>query len=406
MEPMKSIPGLPRRQPIQFLYFIFLQILSSAFLVLPILIAIKQSSNDVSNIIAYFSFASNFAIGFTKSVLITSLSLKSNSKSRNFYSGSFLSDYQIPCILVFLQFTLAIILLENSITTLLILHLGLVAMIYLEFYCQSKAIYGDWMGAVVPYMSLIILFISIFTFISFSSSISSTIIIEIWAVSVISVSLILFYKNFQNRKNEEKFGTSSDKTQFFLAIDFLLNYGLMQLIYSIGTTLTTSSEMIKYRLLMFLGIPTNVVMQILSTSGLNFIFGDTNRRRKNLLIFDVLTFLPLVLIVWIFSEYGSKNLGLHLGEIWSEIPSLLPYFLLMSCSAIVLTHTAMIVKWQFLTRSLLNRRILISAIQVPVTLFAIKHRGAIGILESLMIFNILFTFVNIVAIRNKQSHEN
>jgi len=402
---MKSIFGLPQRPPAQFINFIFLQILSSAFLILPILTTIKLSPNTIADLIAYFSFASNFAIGFTKSVLITSLSLNQNSKNWNFYSKYSISNFQTAGVLVLLQFFLSVILLPNSIITLLILHLGLMAMINLEYRCQSRAITGEWKGAIRTYLFLITFFITTLFVISLSREIDSKIIIEIWATATCLISFILFIHDYQDKNEESNFEYESKNTRSFLAIDFLLNYGLMQLIYSVGTTLTNSSEMIKYRLLMFLSIPTNIVMQILSTSGLAFMFGDAKRRKEKLLIFDVLACAPLILIVVIFAKIGSENLSILLGEIWYEIPSLLPYFLVMSLTAIVLSHTAMIVKWRGLTRSLLYKRLLVSALQIPVTLFAIMQSGTIGILVSLVMFNVLFTCVNLFAIKNGFSRE-
>ena len=156
---------------------------------------------------------------------------------------------------------------------------------------------------------------------------------------------------------------------------------------------------------MFLSIPTNIVMQILSTSGLTFMFGDDKKRKEKMFVFYVLACAPLILIVIIFAKIGSENLRFHLGEIWAEIPSLLPYFLVMSLTAIVLSHTGMIVKWSNLTKSLLYKRIFISALQIPVTLFAIMHSGAIGILVALVMFNVLFTCVNLLAIKNGLSRE-
>jgi hypothetical protein len=289
--------------------------------------------------------------------------------------------------------------------TLLILHLGLMAMINLEYRCQSRAIAGEWKGAIRTYLSLITFFVTVVFVTSLSREIDSKIIIEIWAMSTYLISFILLIHDYKYKNVESKVDYSSDNTRSFLAIDFLLNYGIMQLIYSFGTILTNSSEMIKYRLLMFLSIPTNIVMQILSTSGLNFMFGDTKRRKGKMVVFYVLACTPLVLIVIIFAKIGSENLRILLGEIWAEIPILLPYFLVMSLTAIVLSHTGMIVKWSGLTKSLLYKRVFISALQIPVTLFAIMHSGAIGILVSLVMFNVLFTCVNLSSIKSGLSRE-
>jgi hypothetical protein len=375
-------------------------------LILPILTTIKISPDDLTDLIAYFSFASNFAIGFTKSVLITSLSLNRATQSQNTYPKYTISNFQIACILVMFQFVLSITLLSNSIITLLIIHLGLISMIHLEYRCQSRAIIGKWKGAILTYLSLIILFITATLTVSISQEITSRIILQIWATATILISCILFIFDYRNTEINHVNEYASDNTRSFLAIDFLLNYGLMQLIYSVGTLITDSNEMIKYRLLMFLSIPTNIVMQILSTSGLTFIFSDTKRRKEKMLIFDVLASAPLMIIVIIFAKIGSETLRILFGEIWSEIPSLLLYFLIMSLSAIVLTHTAMVVKWNGLTSSLLKKRIVISALQVPVTLLAMMDSGAIGILFSLIVFNVLYTFVNLFAIKNENGRES
>ena len=403
---MKTRFRMGKRPPLQFLNFIFLQILSSAFLILPILTTIKVSPNDASDLIAYFSFASNFAIGFTKSVLITSLSLKGYSKNGNHYSQFSVSNFQITGVLVILQFTLSVILLPNIITTLLILHCGLLAMMKLEYRCQSKAISGNWKGAIGTYLFLITFFLGGLSAISLLRDVNSKIIIELWATSIILISLCLFIHDYRDRKEKTEVEFFTGDTRSTLAMDFLLNYGLMQLIYSVATTLTNSNEMIKYRLLMFLSIPTNIVMQALSTSGLTFMFGDHKKSKEKLLIFDLLASAPVIIIVMIFANIDSESLSTLLGETWSEIPFLLPYFLVMSLSAVFLSHTAMIVKWRGLTKSLLYKRILVSALQIPFTLFAIRHSGAIGILFSLVIFNTLFTAVNLHAIKRELSHES
>jgi hypothetical protein len=185
-------------------------------------------------------------------------------------------------------------------------------------------------------------------------------------------------------------------------MDFLLNYGLMQLLYSFAMNITSSDEMLKYRLLLFLSIPTNIAMQILSTSGLRFIFKDTQQRKKKLELFYISTFTPTFFLVIAVGLLGPDLLGIYLGEIWKEIPALLPAFLAMSITSIFLTHSSMTVKWANLTQVVFARRVFLSVMQFLVTSFAISWNGALGILTSLIVFNVIFMLINLIAIRSSK----
>jgi hypothetical protein len=173
----------------------------------------------------------------------------------------------------------------------------------------------------------------------------------------------------------------------------------MQMLYSFGTSLTSSDEMIKYRLLMFLSIPTNIVMQALSTSGLIFIFGEAKKIKEKLVITYALLVVPLLVLSSILTLLNPKILDKYFGSIWIEIPPMLGAFLLMSITGIILSHTSMVIKWEDLTRKVFSHRILISVFQLPLMIFAISHNGALGILQCLTISNLLFIFVNVLEIR-------
>ncbi len=383
-----------------FLLLIILQILSSLILILPLLIAIKFIPNEAMDEIAYYSFASNLAIGFTKSVLITSLSLDFRPISR-LTSQPQISDMKLGSALVTLQFFLAILLLPSSVIFLMILHIGLLGMVIVEYYCQKLAMQKFWKSAFLHYGGLILIFLILLSLIVLihNRQINTNIVIYSWASSTFLFAIILIINSKPPKPKVSVLESNVSNVRTYLASDFLLNYGSIQMLYSFGSSLTSSDEMIKYRLLIFLSIPTNIVMQALSTSGLMFIFGEVKKRKERLVIAVTLSIAPLIVLSFVFTLLNPQILGEYFGSIWIEIPSLLGAFLIMSITAIILSHTSMVIKWEDLTRKVFSQRILISLLQLPITIFAIKHNGALGILQALTISNLLFILVNVLEIR-------
>ena len=383
-----------------FLFLIMLQILSSLILILPLLIAIKFIPNETMDEIAYFSFASNLAIGFTKLVLITSLSLNFRPIS-HLTSQPQISDMKLGLVLVTLQFFSAILLLSSSVIFLLILHIGLLGMVICEYNCQKLAMQKFWKSAFLHYGGLIIMFLILLSSIGIihNRQINTNMVIYSWASSTFLFAIILVINSKPPKPKVSVLESNVSNVRTYLASDFLLNYGLMQMLYSFGTSLTSSDEMIKYRLLMFLSIPTNIVMQALSTSGLIFIFGEAKKIKEKLVITYALLVVPLLVLSSILTLLNPKILDKYFGSIWIEIPPMLGAFLLMSITGIILSHTSMVIKWEDLTRKVFSHRILISVFQLPLMIFAISHNGALGILQCLTISNLLFIFVNVLEIR-------
>jgi hypothetical protein len=385
--------------PSDFLFFIILQVLSSLFLVAPIFLSIKFVNTGAFESIAYFSFASNLTIGFTKAVLITTLSLN----ERGTYSSEKLEhrfpDLLLGGLLVALQFCIALLVLPISIIMLVVLHLGLLGMLKIEYKCQTLAIKKKWIASSAIYLALICIFSVLIIIMTQLGQFNSKTIIQSWAASTILISFGIIALEKKNRSKKAYSAQVDTGVRGYLATDFLLNYGLMQLLYSLGTNLTSSQEMLKYRLLMFLSIPTNIVMQILSTSGLSIIFSDSKNRLKRLAIFDAIAVIPLFICIALFSVVGSKTIAQSLGSLWSELPPLFPYFIAMSISAIFLTHTSMIIKWRNLTKSVFLKKVILSFLQIPCALFAININGALGILQALLLFNILFLIANLLTLR-------
>jgi hypothetical protein len=268
-------------------------------------------------------------------------------------------------------------------------------MVKIEYRTQVLVVNRKWTGVYITYFAMLALFGTLIFLANRLNLISPEVIIESWSLATLVIAIMLTILDRRQIPKDSNMATSERDTRSLLATDFLVNYGLMQLIYSFGVNFTSSEEMLKYRLLMFLSIPTNVIMQILSTSGLTYVFQEAKSHKKNLLFFDLIACTPVIVLVIIFGTQKADTLARHFGEIWSDIPRLLPAFLAMSLSAILLTHSSMIIRWGNLTRLVFSKRIVLSFIQVPVTLFAMKQMGALGILLSLLAFNILFITVNL-----------
>ncbi len=394
---MRNIGRHPRSE---FLSLILLQILSSTFIIIPVIATIKLLPGSDTEIVAYFSFASTLSIGFTKSVLVTSHSLSQNIEGT--ISRNMRSDLKVGAVLVTLQFLLSVILLSSSFLLLLFLHVGLFGMLKIEYRSQMRVIAQKWKSVYLTYILSISAFLS-FTFIAIElKSLTPATIIGAWALSTVLIALSLtLYDHKKIQENPISLSVKS-KNRTLLGMDFLLNYGLMQLLYSFAMNITSSDEMLKYRLLLFLSIPTNIAMQILSTSGLRFIFKDTQQRKKKLELFYISTFTPTFFLVIAVGLLGPDLLGIYLGEIWKEIPALLPAFLAMSITSIFLTHSSMTVKWANLTQVVFARRVFLSVMQFLVTSFAISWNGALGILPGLIVFNVIFMLINLIAIRSSK----
>jgi hypothetical protein len=281
------------------------------------------------------------------------------------------------------------------------MHIGLLGMVIVEYYCQKLALQKFWKLALLHYGGLILMFLIILSTIALihNIQINTNIVIFSWAGSTFLFAIILVINSKPPKSKVSVLESKVINVQTYLASDFLLNYGLIQLLYSFGTFLTSSDEMIKYRLLMFLSIPTNIVMQALGSSGLMFIFEEAKKRKERLVISYALSIAPLIVLSLIFTLLSPQMLDEYFGSIWIEIPSLLGTFLIMSITAIILFHTSMVIKWEDLTRKVFSQRILISLLQIPITIFAIEHNGALGILQALTISNLLFILINVLEIR-------
>jgi hypothetical protein len=274
-------------------------------------------------------------------------------------------------------------------------------MVIVEYYCQELAMRKFWKLALLHYVGLILMFLILLwsSALIHNRQINTSIVIYSWAGTTFLFAMILVIYPKPPRPKVSVLESKVSNVRAYLASDFLLNYGLIQLLYSFGTSLTTSDEMIKYRLLMFLSIPTNIVLQALSNSGLMFIFEEAKKRKERLEIVYTLSIAPLIVLCFTFTLLSPQILDEYFGSLWIEIPSLLGAFLIMSITAIILSHTSMVIKWEYLTRKVFSQRIFISFLQIPIMIFAIKHNGALGILKSLIFTNLLFILVNVLAIR-------
>jgi hypothetical protein len=274
-------------------------------------------------------------------------------------------------------------------------------MVIVEYYCQKLAMQKFWKSTFLHYGGVILMFLILLSSLTsiYNRQINTNMVIYSWAGSTFLFAIILVINSKPPKPKVSVLESNVSNIRTYLASDFLLNYGLIQMLYSFGTSLTSSDEMIKYRLLLFLSVPTNIVMQALSSSGLILIFGEAKKRKERLIIADTLSIAPLIVLSFILTLLSPQILEEYLGSIWIEIPSLLGTFLIMSITAIILSHTSMVIKWDDLTRKVFSQRIFISLLQLPITIFAIKHNGALGILQALTISNLLFILVNVLEIR-------
>lgn len=379
----------------RFLRLIFLQLLSSTFLFIPVVFAIKFLGENNAQYTAYFSFATNLTIGFTKLVLMVSRSLDSikiDSKNLQLITKN---EVQYLFLIIVLQYFFATLLLEPDFVTLIVMHVGIFSMAIIEFRCQSLFINFRWKEAFKNYFVLILIFFGLLIIDSSTQGINEKSLLSCWSVSTIFVALLVTKKTPKYSKMNETTNSKVRQNRSYLARDFVINYGLMQLIYSLGTLFTSSQEMLKYRVLMFLSIPTNIVVQAVGTAGLHFIFGDPKDRKFKLLAFDVIAFVPIITTILVFKLIGSSRISKLLGSMWIQIPNSFSLFLVMSLTSVLLAHTTMIIRWHNLTKSLLGKRLLFSLIQIPISILSISQFGANGILASLSLFNICFLIINV-----------
>lgn len=382
-------------------FLILIQILSSSAIFLPLLIAIKYMGEKATEEIAYLSFATNLAIGFTKSVLVTSVSLKTRLDEHNTNTRKS-TDLKIGSILVLLQFFFSAIFLNSSLTLITTLHLGLLGMLFTEYYCQLLTLQRFWFKAILHYMGIISLFLSMLLLSQLfkHDTINSSTIIYTWSASTFICGFKVALEITLKFEESLKIGESLKDIKTYLASDFLLNYGIMQILYSFGTLFTSSHEMMKYRVVLFLSIPTNVVMQILNTTGIRFLLEDSRNRKYKLLFYYIFSILPLLFLIYIYTIFDTEIIG-KFGLIWNTIPSLIVPFLIMSISSVALSHSSIVVKWDNLTKNVFVKRIILSLLQLPITIYWMHADGAYGIIKSLIVFNLLFMIVNVTELKKQ-----
>ena len=390
-----NAPWNSRTIVVKFLQLIFLQLLSSTFLFIPVLVAIKYLGNTDTEYVAYFSFATNLTIGFTKMVLIVSHSLESKKNDSQKLQLITTSEVKYLVLIVGVQCIFAIIVLKPDIAMLILLHIGIFSMAIIEHSCQCLFIKLKWKMALRNYSVLVVFFSALFLIYASSQEINEESLLACWSVSTILVALFVTFKSRNSSKITKVPSPEVHQNRSYLALDFVINYGLMQLIYSLGTLFTSSQEMLKYRILMFFSIPTNVLIQVLSTTGLPFIFANQKNRKFKILAFDAIAIIPIAITIMAFQLIGSTRFSALLGEMWIQVPNSFLLFVLMSLTSVVLAHTTMVIRWHKLTKSLFQRRLLFSLVQIPISIFAIYWYGANGILASLSLFNMCFLSINV-----------
>lgn len=379
---------------------IICQILSSLVIILPIILCIRFLESGYLKEIAYFSFATNLVIGFTKSVLITSLAIR-NKENRVMNDRKKKSDMTLIFAIVFLQFLLSSLFLRNSLSFTVIMHLGFLGMAVVEYSNQKFVLAKLWMQALINYFCIIlILALSlIFYIFVFDNKFQALSVIIFWSLSTILIAMKSI--NYERKKIQMdlKQQNSPKDLRKSLAPDYLLNYGLMQILYSFGSSFTEETEMIRFRILLLLSIPTNIVLQILSTTGLPYFFNSKFSKMKQVITFYCFSGVPLIIFSLLSLLVSPEYIVKYLGNIWFSVPQLIPLFFLMAFSAISLTLTSMNIKWNSLSKMILLPRIFLSIVQLPFSIFTMINFGATGILYSLILFNILFMSINIFGLR-------
>jgi hypothetical protein len=380
------------------------QSLSSLFIALPVLLSVKLFEQSDMTSIVFFSFATNLVVGFTKNVLVTERSTKAIIESK---SKKIIIQYH-EILLLFttslLPLAISSIFLSKYLLAFLAATVGIISMSITEFILQLSLVSSKSNLILLSYVRLLALFATSLTISSHFLQLTPFIVISNWSLaSFISTVIVARNVEFMKQRN----GTNRINLKS-LTIDFFSNYGCMQILYSLGPILTDDSELIQFRLLMLLAIPTNLVIGNLSTSGLPIFFEDVSQRVKRIkqFVFFVLAVIPVSVLVAALNLIGANKLQKYFGAPWINMPSKFPLFLVMIFTSVLLAFSTMNIRWRRLVQQLLISRVIVAAVQLPVTIYLIHSFGCVGILSGLIFFNLIFGGINYLflsRIRNEHS---